>query len=204
MKKEIKEKVKKETKQKKVAVKKECPLIKEPSLKDNDTVTKEVLKKAILSGAIKEMVDLLKRMNNNHFLLSDEVKSIKKMISYDSDMTIQEQFADVHACISSVNKMREEFEDEQKRENQRLNTRLDYGKNVANSVRAIEKVIDHYKVNAEKVDKLEKKKKNILACHELNHYRETKRNNLILICFIALNFGITIFLLINFFTVFDF
>lgn len=199
MKKEIKEKVKKETKQKKVAVKKECPLTKEPSLKDNDTVTKEVLKKAI-----QELVELLKKMNNNHFSLSDEVKTIKKLINYDKDMTIQEQFRDVHVCISSVNKMREEFEDEQIRENQRLNTRLDYGKNVANDVRKIEKTIDCYKVNAEKIDKWEVNFKNILACHELNHYRETKRNNLILICFIALNFGITIFLLINFFTVFDF
>ena len=150
MKKEIKEKVKKETKQKKVAVKKECPLIKESSLKGDDVVTKE-----ILSGAIKEMVDLLKKMNNNHFLLSDEVKSIKKMISYDSEMTIKEQFADVHACISSVNKMREEFEDEQIR-------------------------------------------KNYIAKKELD------KSAFILLSFIALNFGITIFLLINFFTVFDF
>lgn len=199
MKKEIKEKAKKETKQKEKVLKKECPLVEKSSLKDNDVITKK-----ILNGAIQELVDLLKKMNSNHFLLSDKVKSIEKMISYDNDMTIQEQFADIHACISSVNKMREEFEDEQKRENQRLNTRLDYGKNVANSVRAIEKVIDHYKVNAEKVDKWEVNFKNILACHELNHYRETKRNNLILICFIALNFGITIFLLINFFVLFDF
>lgn len=199
MKKEIKEKVKKETKQKKVAVKKECPLTKEPSLKDDDVVTIEML-----NEATQGIVGVLKKMNDNHFLLSDEVKSIKKLVSYDKDMTIQKQFEDVYSCISSVNKMREEFEDEQKRENQRLNTRLDYGKNVANSVRAIEKVIDHYKVNAEKIDKWEVNFKNILACHELNHYRETKRNNLILICFIALNFGITIFLLINFFTVFDF
>lgn len=188
MKKEIKEKVKKETKQKEKVPKKECPLVEKSSLKDSAVVTKE-----ILSGAIKEMVDLLKKMNNNHFLLSDEVKSIKKMISYDSEMTIKEQFADVHACISSVNKMREEFEDEQKREYQRINARLDCSENVANDVEKIQHVIAKYQVNAEKF-----KIENSIARKDLS------KSAFILLSFIGLNFGITIFLLINFFVLFDF